>query len=291
MLRSISKQSFSDIEVLLVPDEGVNLHEKGQNVIILPLPVKSGASNARNHAARFATGDILAFLDDDVTLDEEWCQQAIATFRDSSIGAVSGCALVNLKAYSMDYIPKELEWVVGGTYWSSSEQTDVFSGAGMNFCVLRDAFFDVGGYDSNLGPRGDRPETADWRRLGGEEQELAIKILAETGLRVVYNPRMIVIHRLRRDTVTIGGLLRRALHVGHNRAFIHTSLTDVRRKHTDYMVSTNLLLTLSESLLLFPTNPLYYWKRFSFSILVLGAVFIGFLVGKSEFRGRYARVV
>jgi hypothetical protein len=168
------------------------------------------------------TGNVHAFLDNYVILGKRWCERCVTALSDSSVGAVTGRVLVRLEEYGLDFVPESLKWVVGGTYWDSKVPISVFSAAGMNFCIKKEVFLKAGGYNENLGPRGDRPEMARWHRLVAEESDLAIRVWLETGLKVVYDPNVIVEHKLRPESILLGGLVRRALHVGHNRAYVHS---------------------------------------------------------------------
>jgi cellulose synthase/poly-beta-1,6-N-acetylglucosamine synthase-like glycosyltransferase len=183
LLASVYEQNFPSVEVLILSEDASKWNslcddENGSEVRIkrLLVPQGTGASAARNLGAANASGNILAFLDDDVILGKQWCERCVTVLTDSSVGAVTGRVLVRLEEYGLDFVPESLKWVVGGTYWGSKVPISVFSAAGMNFCIKKEVFLKAGGYDENLGPRGDRPEKARWHRLGAEESDLAIRI-------------------------------------------------------------------------------------------------------------------
>ncbi len=54
---------------------------------------RQGVAAARNHAIKQASGELLAFLDDDLTLDEDWLKEALRiarTCKDREIGVYGG---------------------------------------------------------------------------------------------------------------------------------------------------------------------------------------------------------
>jgi glycosyltransferase involved in cell wall biosynthesis len=290
LLDSVFKQNFSCVEVLILSEDTSKWsslldNELRSDVVVrlLQVPAGTGASAARNRGAVTATGNVLAFLDDDVILCKRWCERCVTALSDSSVGAVTGRVLVRLEEYGLDFVPESLKWVVGGTYWDSKVPISVFSAAGMNFCIKKEVYLKAGGYDENLGPRGDRPEKARWHRLGAEESDLAIRIWLRTGLKVVYDPNVIVEHKLRPESILPGGLVRRALHVGHNRAYIHSKyprLGVVNDNQTFKRLVKELTFTAKK----FIRNPVRVWQSFSFTFLVVIAFGAGFLEGLLHYR-------
>lgn len=284
LLESVERQSCSKVEVLIVCED-VSLVEKVGNLAkVFVVPAK-GSSYARNYGARCSSGDVLGFADDDVILDEQWCEKVIETFADPSVGAVSGRAYVGVKGMNLDWVPSSLMWILGGSYWDYSEPKDVYTATGMNFCIRKDLFFTAGCYDESLGPKGDRPERGNWRRVGAEESDLALRILAKTGCRVLYNPEIKVVHRLRAESLQPKGLIRRALHVGHNRAYIDNKFSYKMRRRSDHFVMVNTATTLLKSMVSKSAGPIFLWKRFSFAAVVALSVMVGYFIGKIEFRG------
>jgi hypothetical protein len=153
----------------------------------------------------------------------------------------------------------------------------------MNFCIKEKAFLKAGEYDENLGLRENRPEMARWHRLGAEESDLAIRVRLWTGLKVAYDPNLIVEHRLRPESILLGGLVRRALHVGHNRAYIHSKYPRsgvVNDNQTFERLVKELTFTAKK----FLRNPVRVWQSFSFTFLVVIAFGAGFLEGLLHYR-------
>jgi len=290
LLDSIYEQNFLSVEVLILSQDTSkwNLVCNDENVSEvrikrLLVPQGTGASAARNLGAVNASGNILAFLDDDVILGKRWFERCVTVLTDSSVGAVTGRVLVRLEEYGLDFVPESLKWVVGGTYWGSKVPISVFSAAGMNFCIKKEVFLKAGGYDENLGPRGDRPEKARWHRLGAEESDLAIRIWLRTGLKVVYDPNVIVEHKLRPESILPGGLIKRALHVGHNRAYMHSLYREAGRIN-DIANLRTLAIDFVKVFALCFRKPIYSWKRISFMSVVFTGFALGYFKGTLHFR-------
>ena len=283
LMRSIEHQTTSEIEVLIICSPTTILLETIHSSLAVRIVriEDCGASEARNAGAKLSKGSYLAFLDDDIILDKMWVGLLKDTFEDQSIGAVSGSAQPAFQNLNLDWIPRELLWVVGGCYWDSSELKDVYGAAGMNFCIRREVFFSVGGYNQSLGPINDRPETSKWNRLGAEESELALRILS-TGKRVVYNPKMLVTHRLRRSSLMPIALFKRAMHVGQNRAFLSSTFSGQSKNASDFLVIQKLPSRII-SIELFH-HPLFSWKRTSFSVVVVLGTLLGYVIGAIRFR-------
>jgi len=292
LLDSIYRQNFPGVEVLILSEDASkwnslldDKHNPAVRIRHLIVPPGTGASAARNRGAADALGNILAFLDDDVILGRQWCKRCVNALTDSSVGAVTGRVVVRLAEYGLDFVPESLRWVLGGTYWNSYVSIPVFSAAGMNFCIKKEVFLKAGGYNENLGPKGDRPEVSRWQRLGAEESDLVLRVWLWTKFKVVYDPNIIVEHKLRLESILPGAVFRRALHVGHNRAYIHSLYHEVG-KINDAANFRAIVIDFVRALAICLRKPVYSWKRISFmSVVVLGFT-LGYLVGMLHFWNR-----
>jgi glycosyltransferase involved in cell wall biosynthesis len=291
LFRSLSVQSWKDFEVLVVGSKSQLPVKNGIQYTSIPTDERVGATAARNLAASESNGRVLGFVDDDVILDSRWCEHAVRTFRNPSIGGASGMSLVDLAKYNAEYIPRSLLWVVGGCYWNAARPTPVFSAAGMNFCVRKDVFFSSGMFDESLGPRGQRPEQSQsWKLVGAEESDLALRIIRNRGMTVVFNPLMQVRHRLRREAIMPLGIAKRSVWVGHNRAYIHSQYGTVSET-LDQSVLRDTLLDIMGAIGGIISSPLRTWKSLSITMLIVGAFGLGYSAGKFRFAHRGPRRV
>jgi GT2 family glycosyltransferase len=162
-----------------------------------------GASNGRNCGLRAATGEVVAFLDDDVVVDRLWLRSLVLGFRAApGVACVTGMIL-----------PAELEtpaqmWIEEFGGFDKGYERQIFdlaehagadplypyavgtfgSGASSAFdpAVLRS----IGGFDTALGPA--------TPARGGEDIDAFLQIIL-AGHRLVYEPRSLVRHQHRRE--------------------------------------------------------------------------------------------
>src|SRR5207247_4297177 len=102
-LISIRASTFEDYEIVVADDGSA----QGEDVAraagrfgaqVVRLPVNCGPAAARNAAARIARGEVLVFLDADVTVHPDTLERIAAAFQaDASLDAVIG---------SYDFYPK-----------------------------------------------------------------------------------------------------------------------------------------------------------------------------------------
>ncbi len=92
LLGSLLKQDYPDYEVIVVNDGS----KDGTKAIVEKYPVKlldqpnRGASAARDAGLRAATGDIVTYVDSDVTVTPDWLRRLVAPLCDPTIGATTG---------------------------------------------------------------------------------------------------------------------------------------------------------------------------------------------------------
>ena len=130
-------------------------------------PRRGPAAN-RNFAARSASGDQLAFIDDDCIPGKQW----VSNVRS----ALSAAVLVEGRTICSDKTGKVLEEVVenhfGGLLWSC------------NFGIHRDLFMELAGFDE------------DFAEAGGEDLEFAWRV-KKHGIPIHFAPEAIVYHPAR----------------------------------------------------------------------------------------------
>lgn len=146
-LKSISKLVFnkSDYEVIVIDngsDDNTVAIVKAFGVSAYIKPELS-LSELRNYGAKVACGEILAFLDADCLVDENWLGQAINAFRDPEVGCTG----------STPVAPEEGTWVE--RVWSSfrtRRKNKCFTSwiNSSNFIVRRKNFENVGGFNAKV---------------------------------------------------------------------------------------------------------------------------------------------
>lgn len=160
-----------------------------------------GLSVARNTGVAHATGEILAFTDDDAVVHPDWTARLAVAFSEDAVMAVTGLVLPAELSSDAQVL---FERVLGGfgrgfrrlTYDAAAFGALVGRGfpawrigAGANMALRRDALERVGGFDPRLGAGA----------AGcSEDSELWYRLLAE-GFTCRYEPAAVVYHRHRDD--------------------------------------------------------------------------------------------
>jgi GT2 family glycosyltransferase len=164
----VTERSFEVVLVLQAhpPETGRLLREKfgsRLHLVIEEFPEGLGTSRARNTGLRLATGDIVAFLDDDVRLPATWVEAMLSFYSDPAIGGVGGFVdhpghynPLRNTAYRVLGLTSDryrIDWGgfnVGPASHPLEDQPAAWlSGGNMSF--RRPAIVGVGGFDEALG--------------------------------------------------------------------------------------------------------------------------------------------
>ncbi len=146
---------------------------------------RKGLSRARNAAIAAATGDVVAFIDDDCQADSGWLAALAGAF-DDDIGFVCGAVVAPdgpRPRFSICPAVTPAETVFDPVV--TSEPPNGFIALGANMAVRRSDTLRVGGFDEFLG--------AGATFQGGEEHDYVAR-LARAGVRMRSTPRAVVHH-------------------------------------------------------------------------------------------------
>ncbi len=190
-------QTYEPIEVVLVIDGNPAVHDRAveaygdrEHVVIHDNDENRGISYCRTKGAELATGEIVAFIDDDGVAEDDWIAKHVETYEETDAVAVAGYVAPNWQSEKPDFFPEEFYWLVGCTEKGFAEDgEEIRNGYGSNVSYRRDVFLDVGGYDVNTGRKGDR-------HIQAHEAPVGIRIREAYGLGVVYVEDAVVHHTL-----------------------------------------------------------------------------------------------
>jgi GT2 family glycosyltransferase len=216
-LRFLARQEYPRFEVVVVdnaPSTGgvralVNGGHGGAAFRYILEP-RAGLSWARNAGAAAASGEIIAYLDDDEEPDRHWLAGLACGFaRGDDIGCVSGMVL----PARLDTAAQELFEQLGGHRHGRGFSPVLFSrhgpqnplyplppfGVGANLAFRREALARIGGFDVALG--------AGTPTFAGEDT-LALTMVLLAGYRIAYEPAALMRHRHRGDLDSLAHQLR-----------------------------------------------------------------------------------
>jgi len=181
-------------------------------IIREPIP---GLSRARNTGLLAATGEIVAYTDDDVVVDSHWLRALVAGFsRGEDVACVTGLVPSGeLRTPVQRYFDDRVSWsanLVVREFRLSDPPADLptfpFSvgeyGTGANFALRRSVLLALGGFDTAFG--------VGTRTGGGEDLDIFTRVLF-AGSALVVEPSALVWHRHRAD---LGALRSQAVGYG-----------------------------------------------------------------------------
>jgi glycosyltransferase involved in cell wall biosynthesis len=205
-LRSLLDMHYQPFEILLVDnapssnatkDAVLAAYGEDPRIRYVREP-RPGLSCARNRGLAEASADIVAFTDDDVTVDPWWLDGIVRGFRAApNVACVTGMiATAQLENAEQLYFHLREAWgaVCERRIFDLSENRDdsllypysagIF-GAGANFAVSRVFMKEIGEFNEALG--------AGTVSGGGEDLEMFMRIIL-SGNRIVYEPAAITSH-------------------------------------------------------------------------------------------------
>jgi glycosyltransferase involved in cell wall biosynthesis len=200
---SVLDQTHDDVELVLVSDGDPTVHERmvadfgdRPDVRTHLVPENVGLLEARNAGVEVATGDVVAFLDDDAVADGRWVERLVEASEERDRVAVGGRMTPAWVAGRPSFLPAEFYWLVGVTHRGFGPDGDperageVRNTFGSNISFRRDAFLELDGFDTDIGGRkGDR-------HLQGGETELCARLRDRYGEGVWYVPDAEVAHKV-----------------------------------------------------------------------------------------------
>lgn len=288
LVNSLEEQIYKNIETIFVVEHSVKLHDwlrgcanskPSLNMKVIFNQGEPGASASRNLGIKKASGNIIAFIDDDVVLFPDWAQQMVNTYLqgDSVIG-VAGSVEPLWEDESMGWFPKELYWILGCTAWSGwNHGQEVRSGAGANMSFKREGLEVVGGFLASLGPQREKQKA---RTEGiAEDAELSIRIREKTGKPIIYNPTVKAIHKVHKYKLSLRWVTERSYGVGRSRRIMKQlyGQEDKSLLNPEHNLLKRIFAHLLPNILRgFLASPLIAWRKLWVTVVSLLFVAIGY---------------
>jgi GT2 family glycosyltransferase len=155
-----------------------------------------GLDSARNRGLLTASGEIVAFIDDDAIPDENWLPALLKNFEDPTVGIVTGITLPmeletpaqlwfeETNSFGRGFEKKRFDGMVTSVIGTGQV------GAGVNMAIRKSIVTEIGLFDEAL--------DGGTLTLSGGDQEFFYRVLAH-GFRIVYDPAALVWHKHRRE--------------------------------------------------------------------------------------------
>lgn len=218
-IESVRRQLTRPKEIIVVIDYNARLAERlrqlDNDVVVLENSQHRGLSGARNTGVEAATGDVVAFLDDDAVAEPDWLGELRAHFDDPDVLGVGGMVQPLWSGQQPRWLPREFYWVVGCAYHGLPEVAGpIRNPIGASMMIRRDVVRRVGGFRTGIGRAG-----ADF--MGCEETELCIQARRVwPGGRFMFEPRARVHHRVPADRAQWAYFRARCYAEGRSKALV-----------------------------------------------------------------------
>ncbi len=227
-VNSILTQTYPNIETIISVDHNEELLAKlkelfPENVFFAFNNLVRGLSDNRNAGIKKATGDIIAFIDDDAIADKKWVEIMVSNYTNPDILAVGGKLVPLWEKDRPWWFPEELDWIVGCTYKGHPQnKTKVRNFIGCNMSFRREVFTRIGYFKQTIGRVGKVP-------LAGEEMEYCVRLLAAFHQgEILFDPEAIVYHKVDKQRESFKYILKRSYGEGVSKSIINKS-TDKRK--------------------------------------------------------------
>lgn len=184
-LDSIHRQHYAgEIETIVVEACDSSLAQDWSITPVNRGPVRY-PGKARNLGASHATGDVLLFLDDDCTVEEDWAERNVQALKQPEIGVVGA----RIRGKSRTFFARCTDFTNFGDFQHGRSMDIPVAAASM--AIPRKLFHAIRGFDET--------------KRSSEDMDLCYRV-QQLGYRTVYQPDIIVTHNHRRDT--LGKILR-----------------------------------------------------------------------------------
>ena len=225
---SVLAQTHDDVELVVVVDGTPEVYNRVRenygdhgDTVVACNDENVGLLASRNRGAELASGDVVAFIDDDAVADEAWAERLVRAYEEEDAIAAGGKMTPEWVAGKPSFLPEEFYWLVGVTHRGFADGPgEVRNTFGSNISFRADVFAELGGFDVNIGGR--RGE----KNLQGGETELCARMREEYGQGVWYDPEAEVAHKVFKYRTEFRWLVDRAFWQGYSKRAMDTMLPE-----------------------------------------------------------------
>jgi glycosyltransferase involved in cell wall biosynthesis len=241
-VESILAQTHTPLEVVLVVDGNPNVFKRVcedfgdaderdgvADVILHDNDENQGISYSRTKGGELATGEVVAFIDDDAVAELDWVAKLVEVYETTDAVAVGGDVRPDWQVERPTFFPEEFYWLVGCVEPDFAEDgEEVRNTYGSNISYRREAFLAVGGYDPNTGRKGDR-------HLQAHEAPVGVRLLREYSKGMVFTKDAVVHHKLFAYRGEFRWLLARSFWQGYSKRVFDLLYPDAPDNKSEYL--------------------------------------------------------
>lgn len=276
LLSSIAWQKTSySIQPIFVVENSTFLYQRLNAVEIgltlCQAPKGTGLAGCRNIGIKKATGDIIAFLDDDVLPNAYWAEEMMKAYHDGDPIGITGQAIPLWTNHNMDWLPKELDWLISCTRWTGwTGPREIVAAWGMNMSFKREAFEKCGLFNEDTGYH---------KGFVAEDIEFSHRARRMTGKSIWFCPQAKVYHRVYPYRLTFKYIKERATWIGFTHRMAKTLYPNDNLAENETKLLRNIFTRLLPSIppRIF-TEPTTAYKQLTTTLLALFWVAYGYYI-------------
>jgi len=225
-VNSILKQDYpkNKYEIIVVddnsPDKSWELVQKYKKVKLIKNKKNYGFTKSNNIAMKVSSGEFLALINNDVTLEKDWLKKMISRIKkDKNLGGIGGKIL---------YFKSKKVWYGGGKVY--------FPGFGKHLNLKKESYVDYLGLAAGIIKRSTGEIYFD-ENLGmyGEDSEIC-KRIRRKGFKLLYYPEAIAYHHIDESRISEN----EEYYIQKNRGYYYTKFYNPFEK-TLYLIGDILL--------------------------------------------------
>ena len=291
-VESVLEQTYNPIEIVIVVDGNEPVYERTRNdfggengVTVYCNDENRGISYSRTRGAELASGEIVAFIDDDAAAKPNWIEELTTVYEETDAIAVGGYIAPNWVGEKPAFFPEEFYWLVGCTEPGfATDGEEIRNGYGSNISFRRDVFLAVGGYDENTGRKGDA-------HIQAHEAPVCIRIRERYGKGVIYAEDAVVDHTLFDYRGNFRWLLFRSFWQGYSKRIMDVILPETQGDERQYLrqLAFRFVPHRVKSLVRSPSVPAVL--QLATIAVFTGAVGMGYLYGHTKSEQQLLRAV
>ncbi len=234
-VESVLGQTYEDMEVVVIVDGNKSLFDcvcadwdDHEDVVLHCNEENRGLSASRNRGIELASGDVVAFMDDDAIAEPDWIDELMTVYEESEVEAVGGKMTPLWITGKPAFLPEEFYWLVGVTHRGFSDEGPVRNTFGSNISFRADVLDELDGFDEQLGRKGDK-------HVQGEETELAARLRSELDGTLYYTPDAKVGHKVFEYRTRFRWLVQRAFWQGYSKRVMERLVPESSGNETAFL--------------------------------------------------------